>query len=460
MRREAARRGGGAGTASGEGIASSGASRAGAASLEGSVPAASASLPHRSPAQGVPAPLDVNRIRQDFPILRQRVHGKPLVYLDNAATSQKPQSVIDAVSRFYSSENANIHRGVHYLSERATVAYDAVREQVARFLNARSSREIIFTRGTTEGINLVAQSYGRTHLKPGDDIVITAMEHHSNIVPWQLLCEQTGAKLKAAPFDDRGELDLQAFEQLLGDRTRLVAVVHLSNALGTINPIKELVALAHARGIPILVDGAQAAPHLAVDVQALDCDFFVFSGHKILGPTGVGVLYGKESLLERMPPYQGGGDMIATVTLQRSTWAPLPAKFEAGTPMIAQVVGLGAALDYVTALGLDRIAAWEYELLLHATRTVSEIPGVRLIGTAREKASVLSFVLDGVHPHDIGTVLDDQGVAIRAGHHCAQPVMDRFGVPATARASFAFYNTLAEVDALGDAVLTVKKMFA
>ena len=404
--------------------------------------------------------LDVHRIREDFPILRERVHGKPLVYLDNAATSQKPQSVIDAVTRFYTSENANIHRGVHYLSERATLAYDEVREKVARFLNARSSREIIFTRGTTDGINLIAQSYGRTHLKPGDDIVITAMEHHSNIVPWQLICEQTGAELKAAPINDRGELDVQALERLLSDRTRLVAVVHLSNALGTINPIKKLVALAHARGIPVLVDGAQAAPHLAVDVQALDCDFFVFSGHKILGPTGVGVLYGRESILERMPPYQGGGDMIATVTLQRSTWAPLPAKFEAGTPMIAQVIGLGAALDYVTKLGLDRIAAWEHELLLHATNAVSEIPGVRLIGTAKHKASVLSFVLDGVHPHDIGTVLDDQGVAIRAGHHCAQPVMDRFGIPATARASFAFYNTLAEVDVLRDGLLTVRKMFA
>ena len=382
------------------------------------------------------------------------------IYLDNAATSQKPQVVIDTITRFYSAENANIHRGVHYLSERATVAYDEVREKVGRFVNARTSREIIFTKGTTEGINLVAQSYGRSHLKPGDDILITVMEHHSNIVPWQLLCEQTGATLRAVPINDRGELDLEAFERLLGDRTRLVAVVHVSNALGTINPIKRLVALAHARGIPVLVDGAQAAPHLRVDVQDLDCDFFAFSGHKTLGPTGVGVLYGRESLLERMPPYQGGGDMIATVSIQHSTWAPLPAKFEAGTPMIAEVMGLGAALDYIGAIGLDPIGAWERELLDYATERVSEIEGVRLIGTARDKASVLGFLLEGAHPHDIGTILDDFGVAIRAGHHCAQPVMERFGVPATARASFAFYNTKAEIDTLADGLLTVKKMFA
>ena len=402
--------------------------------------------------------LDVERVRGDFPILRQQVRGKPLVYLDNAATSQKPQAVIDAVTRFYTAENANIHRGVHFLSERATEAYDQVREKVARFVNATSSREIIFTKGTTEGINLVAQSYGRTHLKPGDDIVITAMEHHSNIVPWQLLCEQTGAVLRAAPINDDGELDVAAFEQLLGDRTRLVAVVHVSNALGTINPVKRLVALAHARGVPVLVDGAQAVPHLTVDVQDLDCDFFVFSSHKLFGPTGVGVLYGREALLERMPPYQGGGDMIATVTLQRSTWAPLPAKFEAGTPMIAQVIGLGEALDYVAGVGLPKIAGWEQELLSYATARISAIEGIRLIGTAREKASVVGFVMEGVHPHDIGTILDDEGIAIRAGHHCAQPVMQRFGVPATARASFAFYNTMAEVDALAGALLTVKKM--
>ena len=353
-----------------------------------------AAPPLRRPA----APLDVARIREDFPILRQRIRGKPLVYLDNAATSQKPQAVIDAVTRFYTAENANIHRGVHYLSERATVAYDEVREKVARFLNARSSREIIFTRGTTEGINLVAQSYGRPNLKPGDDIVITAMEHHSNIVPWQLICEQTGARLRAAPINDAGELDVDAFERLLSDRTRLVSVVHVSNALGTINPVKRLIALAHDRGIPVLLDGAQSAPHLQVDVQDLDCDFFVFSGHKVFGPTGVGVLYGRESLLERMPPYQGGGDMIATVTLERSTWAPLPAKFEAGTPMIAQVMGLGAALDYVNEVGFEAIGEWEQQLLTYATAGISSIDGVRLIGTARDKASILGFVLEGVHP--------------------------------------------------------------
>ena len=413
------------------------------------------------PPPSIPAyPLDVDRIRQDFPILRQRIRGKPLVYLDNAATSQKPQAVIDAVTRFYAEENANIHRGVHYLSERATAAYDEVREKVARFINAPAAREVIFTRGTTDGINLVAQSYGRTALKPGDDIVITAMEHHSNIVPWQLLCEQTGAVLRAAPITDAGELDLPAFERLLGDRTRLVAVTHVSNALGTVNPIRQLVALARARGIPVLVDGAQAAPHLEVDVQELDCDFFVFSGHKVFGPTGVGVLFGKEALLQRMPPYQGGGDMIRTVTLERSTWAPLPAKFEAGTPMIAEVMGLGAAIDYVEGIGFDGIGAWEQQLLTYATEGLSRIEGVRLIGTARHKASVLSFVLEGVHPHDVGTILDDDGIAIRAGHHCAQPVMERFGVPATARASLAFYNTRPEIDALVHGVDRVKKMFA
>jgi cysteine desulfurase / selenocysteine lyase len=405
-------------------------------------------------------PLDVDRIREDFPILKQRVRGKRLVYLDNAATSQKPQAVIDAITRFYTSENANIHRGLHYLSERASAAYDQVREKVVRFLNASSSREVIFTRGTTDGINLVAQSYGRTVLKPGDDIVITAMEHHSNIVPWQLICEQTGARLKAAPISDAGELDLEAFERLLGDRTRLVSVVHVSNALGTVNPVKRIIALAHARGIPVLLDGAQSAPHMPIDVQELDCDFFVFSGHKLFGPTGVGVLYGRESLLERMPPYQGGGDMIATVTLERSTWAALPAKFEAGTPMIAQVMGLGAAIDYVTGIGFQAIGEWEQQLLTYATDGVSAIEGVRLIGTARDKASILGFVLAGVHPHDVGTILDDAGVAIRVGHHCAQPVMQRFGVPATARASFAFYNTPAEIDALIDGIGTVKEMFA
>jgi cysteine desulfurase / selenocysteine lyase len=404
-------------------------------------------------------PFDLERVRADFPILSRRIRGKPLVYLDNAATSQKPQCVIDAVTRFYTAENANIHRGVHYLSERATVAYDVVREEVARFINAPSSRQVIFTKGATEGINLVAQSYGRPQLKPGDDIVITTMEHHSNIVPWQLLCEQTGAVLKAAPINDRGELDVVGLEDLLTDRTRLVALVHLSNALGTINPVKSVVALAHERGIPVLVDGAQAAPHLPVDVQDLDCDFYVFSGHKVFGPTGIGVLYGREKLLERMPPYQGGGDMIATVSLQRSTYAPLPAKFEAGTPMIAQVAGFGAALKYVESVGLENVGAWERELLAYATERILEIEGLRIIGTAGHKAGVLGFVMNEVHPHDIGTILDNEGIAIRAGHHCAQPVMERFGVPATARASFAFYNALDEVDALIAGLRTVKKMF-
>jgi cysteine desulfurase/selenocysteine lyase len=417
-------------------------------------------LPSFPAAQEAPAPLDVARIREDFPILRRRIRGKPLVYLDNAATSQKPQAVIDAITRFYALENANIHRGVHYLSEQATLAYDQVREKTARFLNAPSSQEVIFTRGTTDGINLVAQSYARTFLKAGDEMLITGMEHHSNIVPWQLVCEQTGAVLRAAPISDSGELDMEGFERLLSDRTRFVSVVHLSNALGTINPIKRVVELAHARDIPVLVDGAQSAPHLTVDLQELDCDFFAFSGHKLFGPTGVGILYGKQSLLDRMPPYQGGGDMIATVTLERSTWAPLPAKFEAGTPMIAQVMGLGAALDYVNGVGLERIRAWEHQLLSYATARVSEVEGLQVIGTARNKASVLAFVMEGIHPHDIGTILDDEGVAIRAGHHCAQPVMQRFGVPATARASFAFYNTVAEVDILVDGLKRVKKMFA
>ena len=403
--------------------------------------------------------LDVERLREDFPILAERVRGKPLVYLDNAATSQKPRAVIDAVSRFYGSENANIHRGVHYLSERATVAYDAVRARVARFLNAASPSEIVFTRGTTEGINLVAQSWGRSTLKAGDEILITGMEHHSNIVPWQLVAAQTGATVRAVPITDSGELDLKAFDRLLTDRTRLLAVVHLSNALGTINPVRWMISHARERGIVTLVDGAQSAPHLPVDVQALDCDFFAFSGHKVFGPTGIGALYGRASLLEAMPPWQGGGDMIETVTLEQSTWAQPPARFEAGTPPIAQAIGLGAALEYVEAVGRSAIGAWEEELLAYATERVGELGGVRIIGTAREKASVLSFVVEGVHPHDVGAVLDDEGVAIRTGHHCAQPVMHRFGVPATARASFAFYNTRAEVDALVRGIRRVRSVF-
>ncbi|MGH7498065.1 MAG: SufS family cysteine desulfurase [Gemmatimonadales bacterium] len=413
-----------------------------------------------APRSQSPVPLDVGRLREDFPILSQRIRGKPLVYLDNAATTHKPQSVIDAVTRFYSAENANIHRGVHYLSEQATMAYEEVRERVARFLNAPSSRQIIFTRGTTEAINLVAQSFGRNALRPGDEVLITGMEHHSNIVPWQLVAEATGATVKAVPITDAGELDLDAFDRLLSDRTRIVALVHLSNALGTINPVRDLVARAHARGVPVLVDGAQSASHLGVDVQKIDCDFFACSGHKIYGPTGVGVLYGRAELLERMPPWQGGGDMISSVTLERSTWAAVPAKFEAGTPMIAQVMGLGAALAYVESVGLPAIAAWEEELLALATARVSEVPGIRIVGTAREKASVLSFVVEGVHPHDVGAVLDDDGIAIRAGHHCAQPVMHRFGIPATARASFAFYNTPAEIDALAQGLKRVREVFA
>ena len=391
--------------------------------------------------------------------MHRSVRGKRLVYLDNAATSQKPKTVIDAVTRFYAAENANIHRGVHYLSERATIAYDAVRGKVARFINAPSSRGVIFTRGTTDGINLVAQSYGRTCLRQGDEVLITTMEHHSNIVPWQLVCEQTGAVLRAARINDKGELDLDSFKELLNDRTRIVALAHLSNALGTINPVKLLISLAHERGVPVLLDGAQSAPHLPVDVQDLDCDFFVFSGHKLFGPTGVGVLYGRESLLERMPPYQGGGDMIASVTLEHSTWAALPAKFEAGTPMIAQVIGLGAAIDYIAAIGAEKISAWEQQLLSYATERVAGIDGLRLIGTAADKASILGFTIKDVHPHDIGAILDDLGVAIRSGHHCAQPVMRHFGIPATARASFAFYNTLHEVDVLADGLAQIRRMF-
>ena len=404
--------------------------------------------------------LDVGQLRKDFPILSERVRGKPLVYLDNAATSQKPRSVIDAVSRFYGTENANIHRGVHFLSERATLAYEAVRARVARFLNASSSDEIVFTSGTTEAVNLVAQSWGRSVVRAGDELLVTAMEHHSNLVPWQLLAAQTGAIVRAVPITEAGELDLDAFDRLLTDRTRLLAITHVSNALGTVNPVRALVAHARQRGLVTLVDGAQSTPHLTVDVQALDCDFFAFSGHKVYGPTGVGVLYGRAALLERMPPWQGGGDMIEAVTLEASTFAPPPARFEAGTPKIAQVIGLGAALDYVAAVGLAPIGAREDELLAYATDRVSGLEGIRLIGTARHKAAVLSFVVEGVHPHDVAAVLDDEGVAIRAGHHCAQPVMSRFGVPATVRASFAFYNTREEIDALIRGLGRVRTLFA
>jgi cysteine desulfurase/selenocysteine lyase len=404
--------------------------------------------------------LDVEQLRKDFPILSQRIRGKPLVYLDNAATSQKPRSVIDAVGRFYATENANIHRGVHFLSERATLAYEAVRAGVARFLNASSSDEIVFTSGTTEAVNLVAQSWGRSAVRAGDELLVTAMEHHSNLVPWQLLAAQTGAVVRAVPISDAGELDLDAFDRLLTDRTRLLAIAHVSNALGTVNPVRALVAHARQHGLVTLVDGAQSVPHLAVDVQELNCDFFAFSGHKVYGPTGVGVLYGRAALLERMPPWQGGGDMIEAVTLEASTFAPPPARFEAGTPKIAQVIGLGAALDYVAAVGLARIGAREDELLAYATDRVSGLDGIRLVGTARHKAAVLSFVVEGVHPHDVAAVLDDEGVAVRAGHHCAQPVMSRFGVPATVRASFAFYNTPEEIDVLIRGLGRVRTLFA
>jgi cysteine desulfurase/selenocysteine lyase len=404
------------------------------------------------------APFDVERIRRDFPILRQQVHGRPLVYLDNAATSQKPKSVIDAVTQFYLADNSNIHRGIHHLSERATQAFEAARAKVARFLNATEAREIVFVRGATEGINLVAHSFGRSRVRAGDEIVVSAMEHHSNIVPWQILCEETGARLRVVPINDDGELLLEEFEKLLNARTRLVSVVHVSNALGTINPVEQVVAMAHRWGVPVVIDGAQAAPHLAVDVQALDCDFYVFSGHKLFGPTGIGVVYGKARHLEAMPPYQGGGDMILSVTFEKTVYNVVPFKFEAGTPHIDGVIGLGAAIDYVAAIGLDRIAAYERELLDYATEAISTIQGLRIVGTAREKASILSFVLDGVHAHDIGTVLDREGIAIRTGHHCAQPVLQRFGLPATARASLAFYNTKQEVDALVRGLQKVREL--
>jgi cysteine desulfurase/selenocysteine lyase len=404
--------------------------------------------------------LDVQAVRRDFPILGRRVHGKPLVYLDNAATTQKPRAVIDRLVRYYSEENANIHRGVHVLSVQATDAHDAARERVRSFLNAAEAPEIVFVRGTTEAINLVAQTYGRARVSGGDEIVVSEMEHHSNIVPWQMLCAEKGARLRVIPITDAGELDLDAFERLLTDRTRIVSVAHVSNALGTINPIADVVRLAHARGIPVLVDGAQAVGHMPVDVRALGCDFYAFSGHKVFGPTGIGVLYGRASLLAAMPPYQGGGDMIRSVTFERTLYNELPYVFEAGTPHIAGVVGLASALEYLTQRGPERVAAHEHDLLTYGTEALSEIPGVRITGTARNKAGILAFVLEGVHAHDIGTILDRDGVAIRAGHHCCQPLMARLGVPATARASLALYNTRDEIDALVRALHTVREVFA
>lgn len=397
--------------------------------------------------------------RADFPILSSRVYDQPLVYLDNAATTQKPLAVIDAEQYYYCHDNANVHRGIHALSQRATDDFEAARAKVQAFINAASADEIIFVRGATEAINLVAQSYGRNRFKAGDEIILSTMEHHSNIVPWQLLCQQTGARLRIVPVNDAGELEMNAFEALLNTRTRLVAVTHVSNALGTVNPVHEIIQRAHAHHVPVLVDGAQAIAHLPVDVLALDCDFYAFSGHKLYGPTGIGVLYGKKELLEGMPPYQGGGDMIRSVTFEETTYNTLPYKFEAGTPNIAGVIGLGAAVDYLKGIGLDEIAAHERLLLDYATQSVADIPGLRIIGNARDKTGILSFVMEGIHPHDIGTILDRQGVAIRTGHHCTMPLMQRYGVAATARASFALYNTKQEVDTLAKALLKVTELF-
>jgi cysteine desulfurase / selenocysteine lyase len=412
-----------------------------------------------SSAAEVGAQFDVERIRRDFPVLQRKVHGKPLVYLDNAATSQKPKAVIDTLTRYYSEINSNIHRGIHHLSEEATTAYEEARTKVKGFLNAADEHEIVFVRGTTEAINLVAHSYGRAFVKPGDEIVLTAMEHHSNIVPWQLLGEQTGARLRVVPINDEGELLIDELEPMLTGKTRLIAVAHVSNALGTINPVKRIAKIAHRHGIPVLVDGAQAVPHMKVDVQDLDCDFYAFSGHKMYGPTGVGILYGKSRWLEKMPPYQGGGSMIRLVTFEKTHYNVPPYRFEAGTPDIAGGIGLGAAIDYLNAIDLEPAAAYEQEVLAYGTEVLSAIEGLRLIGQAKQKASVLSFVLEGVHPHDIGTILDREGVAIRAGHHCAMPIMQRFGVPATARASLAFYNTKQEMDVLASAIRKVGEVF-
>jgi len=402
---------------------------------------------------------DVARVREDFPILKQMIHGKPLVYLDNAATTQKPRIVLETLDRYYKEDNANIHRGVHALSERATRRYEEARVKVKQFLNAADAHEIIFTRNATEGINLVAQTYGRKNVREGDEVVISAMEHHSNIVPWQMLCEEKGAYLRAIPMNDAGELLLDEFEKLLNPRTKLVAVVHMSNALGTVNPVEKIIEMAHKHGVPVLVDGAQAIYHRKVDVQALDADFYVFSGHKLYGPTGIGVLYGKAALLEAMPPYQGGGDMIRSVSFEKTLYNDLPYKFEAGTPHIAGGIGLGAAIDYLEGLGMERVAAYEQQVLAYGTEQLTAVPGLKMIGTARDKASVLSFILDDIHPHDVGTVLDMEGIAVRTGHHCAQPVMQRFGVPATVRASLACYNTREEIDTLVRGLRKVKEVF-
>ncbi len=402
---------------------------------------------------------DVHSIRNDFPILRRTARGRPLVYLDNAATTQKPKQVIDRIVRYYSEENSNVHRGVHYLSEVATASYEDARRFVQRYINARDVKEIVFTRGTTESINLVAQSWGRANVREGDEILISAIEHHSNIVPWQMLCEEKRAKLRVIPVNDAGELLIDEYERMLHPRVKLVSVGHGSNALGTINPIKRMIAAAHANGSLVLIDGAQGVPHLRIDVQDLDCDFYAFSGHKVYGPTGIGVLYGRQALLDAMPPWQGGGDMILSVSFEKTTYNALPYKFEAGTPNIAGVVGLAAALEYVSSIGIDAISAYEHDLLLYATQRLQEIEGLRIIGTAREKAAVISFVLEGVHPHDIGTILDQEGIAVRTGHHCAQPLMMRFNVPATGRASFGLYNTKEEADVLAAGLRKVIEVF-
>ncbi len=409
----------------------------------------------KSPVGTQHAPLDIERVRRDFPILQKRFHGKSLVYLDNAATTQKPRQVIDCVDQYYTEQNANIHRGVYHLSQLATDLYEQARKKVQRFINAAEAREVVFTSGTTESINLVASSFGRVNFRPGDEIILTGMEHHSNIVPWQLVCEQTGATIRVAPFDDRGQLILEEYEKLFNPRTRFVGVVHLSNSLGTINPVKRMIDIAHGHGVPVLVDGAQWVAHGQTDVRALDADFYAFSGHKLYGPTGIGVLYGKAALLEKMGPYQGGGDMISSVTFGKTEYNELPYKFEAGTPHIEGGIGLGAAIDYVTSIGVRAIAEHESRLLNYAHSRLSAIGGLRIVGTADEKGSVVSFVLKGIHPHDIGTILDGEGVAIRTGHHCCQPVMDRFEIPATARASFAMYNTQTEIDALADSIAKV-----
>jgi cysteine desulfurase / selenocysteine lyase len=402
--------------------------------------------------------LDLAAVRADFPALAQQVHGRPLVYLDNAATTQKPRQVLDALRHYYEQDNANVHRGVHTLSVRATDAHDAAREKVRAFINARSTREVVFTRNSTEGINLVARAWGDANVRQGDEVLITTMEHHSNIVPWQLLCERSGARLRVAPIDDRGDLIMDEFARLLTERTKIVAVVHLSNALGTVNPVAEIVRMAHDAGAAVLIDGSQAAYHMPLDVTELGADFYVFTGHKLYGPTGIGVLHGREDVLDRMPPFLGGGDMIRSVTFEGSTWNDLPFKFEAGTPDIAGAIGLGAAIDYVTEVGFDAITAHEAALMSRATAALSAVPGLRLIGTAKRKASVVSFVMHGIHPHDIGTIVDREGVALRTGHHCAQPIMDRFDIPATARASFAMYNTVEEIDALVAALDRVRAL--